>query len=41
MNRINENMIKIKNNNMPIKEYIELYNIYRFFKTKYIIEKLN
>jgi len=41
MNKINENMIKIKNNNMPKKEYIELYNIYRFFMTKYIIEKLN
>ena len=41
MNKITENMIKIKNNNMPIKEYIDLYNIYRFFMTKYIIEKLN
>lgn len=40
MKKINENMIKIKNNTMSTKEYIDLYNIYRFFMTKYIIEKL-
>lgn len=40
MKTINENMIKIKSNTMSTKEYIDLYNIYRFFMTKYIIEKL-
>ena len=39
MKEINENMIKIKKNTMSTKEYIDLYNIYRFFMTKYIIEK--